>query len=227
MNRGRPGKRDGREGPHRKEGIGNKPQELGVTQPLSTEVETTMNRIMTTLALSFVLAVLIALPGVGYAQEPITHEKDVVVVKATIDAIDHDTRTITLKDKDGKTQTIIAGPEVRRFDELKVGDVVTFRTTEATVYQIRKAGESAQPSVKDEPVIVRTPGAKPGGIKTEQETRTVTIKEVNTKASSVTIMTDDGKITSFKVSDKNLLKGLAAGDKVTITYTKAVAISIE
>lgn len=186
-----------------------------------------MNRLITTLALSGILAVLIALPGIGYAQQPITHEKDVVIVKATIDAIDHDTRTMTLKDKDGKTQTMIAGPEVRRFDELKVGDEVTFRTTEATVFQIRKAGESAQPSVKDAPVIVRTPGAKPGGVKTEQETRTVTIKEVDAKASSVTILTEDGKTTSFKVKDKNLLKGLVAGDKVTITYTKAVAISIE
>lgn len=186
-----------------------------------------MNRIMTTLAVSFTLAALIGLPGVGYAQKPVTHEKDVVIVKATIDAIDHDTRTITLKDKDGKTEILVAGPEMRRFDELKVGDVVTFRTTEATVYQIRKAGESAQPSVKDAPVIVRQPGAKPGGVKTEQETTTVTIKDVDPKTSSVTILTEDGKTTSFKVADKNLLKGLVAGDKVTMTYTKAVAISVE
>jgi len=31
----------------------------------------------------------------------------------------------------------------------------------------------------------------------------------------------------MKVEDSKLLKGLAAGDKAVITYTKAVAISIE
>jgi Cu/Ag efflux protein CusF len=186
-----------------------------------------MSRILTTLTLPAALAMLIALSGVSQAQKPVTHEKDAVVVKATIDAIDHDTRMITLKDKDGNSRDIYAGPEIRRFDELKVGDVVTFHTTESTVYQIRKAGESAQPSVKDASVVVRTPGAKPGATKTEQETKTVTVKAVDTKTSSVTILTDDGKTTSFKVKDKNLLKGLAAGDKVTITYTKAIAISVE
>jgi Cu/Ag efflux protein CusF len=186
-----------------------------------------MKRILTLLALPAALVILIATSGVSQAQAPVTHEKDVVVVKATIEAIDRDTRMITLKDKDGKSQDIYAGPEVRRFDELKVGDVVTFRTTESTVFQIRKAGESAQPSVKDEPVIVRTPGAKPGAMKIEQETKTVTVKEVDKKTSAVTILTEDGRTTSFKVSDKNLLKDLAAGDRVVITYTKGMAISVE
>ena len=186
-----------------------------------------MNRTLTILALPAALAMLIAVSGVSQAQRPVTHEKDAVVIKATINAIDHDTRMITLYDKDGNVRDIYAGPEIRRFDELKVGDVVTFHTTESTVYQIRKAGESAQPSVKDAPVVVRTPGAKPGATKTEQETKTVTVKEVDAKASSVTILTEDGRTTSMKVKDKNILKGLAAGDKVTITYTKAIAISVE
>jgi len=82
-----------------------------------------MKRLITQLALP-VLALLIALPGISFAQEPVKHEKDTVTVKATIDSIDHDTRMVTLKDKDGKVTQIYAGPEVRRFDELKVGDVV-------------------------------------------------------------------------------------------------------
>jgi hypothetical protein len=121
-----------------------------------------MNRVLSPFTLCAALVLLVALPGVALAQKPVTHEKDAVVVKSTITAIDHDARTVTIEDKNGDTRTIDCGPEIRRFDELKVGDVATFRTTEATVYQIRKAGESAQPSVKDAPVIVRTPGAKPG-----------------------------------------------------------------
>ena len=45
-----------------------------------------------------------------------------------------------LKGKDGDTQTIYAGPEVKRFDELKVGDTITFRYYESMAYVIRKPG---------------------------------------------------------------------------------------
>jgi Cu/Ag efflux protein CusF len=186
-----------------------------------------MKRILTTLVLSGALAFLFAAPCISGDQEPVKHEKDAVVVKATIEAIDHDTRMIQFKTKDGESKSVYAGPEVRRFDELKVGDVLTFTTTEAVVYQIRKAGESAQPSVKDEPVLVRTPGAKPAAMKIEQETKTVLIKAVDEKMSSVTIQTEDGKTLSMKVDDKKLLKDLKAGDHVVISYTKAMAISVE
>jgi Cu/Ag efflux protein CusF len=186
-----------------------------------------MKRPITTLALTAVF--LIGLAGVVAAadQKPITHASEPVVVKATIEAIDHDTRMVTLKNKDGETLMIYAGPEVRRFEELKIGDVVTFKTTESVVYQIRKPGEPVPAAGKDEPVIVRTAGAKPGGTKTEQETKTVQVKAVDEKQSAVTITTEDGKTMSFRVEDKKLLKGLKAGDRVVITYTSAVAISIE
>jgi Cu/Ag efflux protein CusF len=186
-----------------------------------------MKRILSTLVLSGALAVLIALPLGSPAQGAITHEKEPVIVKATIESIDHDTRMITFKDKEGKSWVVLAGPEVRRFAELKVGDVVTFHTTESVVYQIRKPGEAAAPSAKDEPAIVRTPGDKPGGTATQQETKVVTVKEVDQKTTAVTIQTEDGKTMSFKVSDSKLLKGLSPGDRVVITYTTAVAISVE
>ena len=99
---------------------------------------------------------------------------------------------------------------------------MTFHTTEATVYQIRKPGEAAAPASKDVAVV-----RQPGATKTEQETKVVTLKDVNQKTGGVTILTEDGKTVSMKVEDSKLLKGLAAGDKVVITYTKAVAISIE
>lgn len=78
-----------------------------------------MKRLFTTFAPPVALAMLIALPGVSLAQEPVKHQKETVTIKATIEAIDHDMRMVTLKEKDGKTRTIYAGSEVRRFDELK------------------------------------------------------------------------------------------------------------
>jgi Cu/Ag efflux protein CusF len=54
-------------------------------------------------------------------------------VTATIQAIDAASRLVTLKFDDGTVDTVVAGPEVRRFNELKVGDKVTFRYHESAV----------------------------------------------------------------------------------------------
>ena len=47
--------------------------------------------------------------------------------KATICAIDYEKRTGTLRLPDGTTETFNAWPEVRNFDQVKVGDQVILR----------------------------------------------------------------------------------------------------
>ena len=44
---------------------------------------------------------------------------------------------------------------------------------------------------------------------------------------SITVLTEDGRTVSFKVEDKNNLKDVKPGDKVEVTYTEAVMISVK
>jgi hypothetical protein len=44
-----------------------------------------------------------------------------------IDFIDYPSRLITLRDSDGNVDIMLCGPEIQRFNALKVGDKVTFR----------------------------------------------------------------------------------------------------
>jgi Cu/Ag efflux protein CusF len=172
------------------------------------------------------LAVLVALPLVAAAQKPVT-QMEAVELKAKIEAIDQTTREITLKDKDGVLETIHCGPEVKRFGELKVGDTVTFRYMESMVYAIRKPGAPSGLAANTDAKITRGQGPKPGGTIAKQETATVTIKAVDPKVPSVTVLTEDGRTVSFKVDDKKNLKDVKAGDKVEITYTEALMISVQ
>jgi hypothetical protein len=173
-----------------------------------------------------VLAVLVVLPLVAWAQKPVT-DTEAVEVTTKIEAIDKTARLITLKDEDGELETIKCGPEVRRFDELKVGDTVTFRYYESIAYAIRKPGQPSGLPTKTGPAVTRSKGARPGGTIAEQETATVTIKAIDPKLPSVTVLTEDGRTVSFKVEDKNNLKDVKVGDKVEITYTEAVMISVK
>jgi Cu/Ag efflux protein CusF len=148
-------------------------------------------------------------------------------VKAKIVALDSTSRLVTLLDDTGESETIYAGPEVKRFDELKVGDTVNFRYYESVVFAIRKPGSPASTAPADAAKVVRSQGAKPGATVSEQQTATVQVKALDPKRSSITVLTEDGRTVSFQVDDPKNLKGVAVGDKVEITYTTAVMITVQ
>jgi Cu/Ag efflux protein CusF len=160
----------------------------------------------------------------AFAQKP-QSQSAAIVETAVIVAIDSTNRLITLKDDTGETDTIYAPPEMQRFNELKVGDKVTFRYYESVVYAIQKPG--ATPPGEGGAAITRGTGPKPGGTIARQLTAVVTVKAIDPKVPSVTITTDDGSVMSFKIEDKKNLEGVKTGDKVQITYTQALAISVE
>jgi Cu/Ag efflux protein CusF len=145
----------------------------------------------------------------------------------TIAAIDATNRVVTLKGKDDRVELVYAGPEVKRFDELKVGDKVNVRYHESVVFQIQKPGAAPPPAINEEPTLTRTPGPNPGGTISQQETATVTVITIDPKAESITLKMPNGSISSFEVKDKKNLKGLKAGDRVQVTYTRALAVSVE
>lgn len=172
-----------------------------------------------------ICAAVLLCTAVAGAQKTVTQGAEVSET-VTIEAIDYKARLVTLKDSEGTSETVYAGPEIQRFDALKVGDKVTFRYYESVVYQIRKPGtQAAKPS--ETAGIVRSEGAKPGGTVSQQKTATVTVDAVDMTVPSVSIRTDDGRKMSFRVDNKKNLEGVKAGDRVEITYTQALAISVK
>jgi len=173
------------------------------------------------------IAVLVtsSLSIVGVSAQKAVTQGDAISETFAIDAIDYSSRLVTLRDSEGMTESIVCGPEVERFSALKVGDKVTFRYYESMVYAIRKPGDPVAAS-KDAAAVVRSPGDRPGGTMSQQATATVTVNAIDVKVPSVTITTADGRKMSFKVDDPKNLQGVKVGDRVEITYTQALAISV-
>ncbi len=170
--------------------------------------------------------VLSVLPVTALAQKAVS-QSDVVELTAEITAIDHDARLVTLEDDEGNVESLYAGPEVKRFSELKVGDKVTFRYYESLVSQIRKAGDAAPARGTGAPTLVRGTGPKPSGTLSQQLSATVTVKAIDPNVPSMTVTLEDGRTMSFKMEDKKNLEGVKVGDKVDITYTAAVMITVK
>ena len=171
-------------------------------------------------------AFLLALPLYAGEAKPIS-KGDAIVVKTTIEAIDHVARTVTLMDRHGNFETVHAGPEIQRFDELKVGDKVTFTYSESVAIRIRKPGDPSPGASTGEPVIAQGSSARPSGSKTRQMTAEVTIQEVDAKEKSITFAGQDGRRVSLRVEDRKMLENLHPGDKVEVTYTTALLINVE
>lgn len=145
-------------------------------------------------------------------------------VTATIQAIDPATRTVTLKGKEGDVVSIVCGPEIQRFNELKPGDTVTFQYHEAVVFSISAPG-STPPAAGT--AVVRSAGEKPAGVVARRETAVVTVLAIDPKVPSVTIQKADGNKMSFKVEDPKNIEGVKVGDKVQIVFAQALAVSVK
>ncbi len=180
---------------------------------------------MTRLMHAAAIAALLISPSVALAQKPVSLA-EVTTATFTIEAIDHGARIVTLKDKDGNYDEVVCGPEVQRFDALKVGDKVTFRYHESLVSAIHKVAPGAPAKAPAAGGVTRIPGDKPGGTISQQMTVIVTIAAIDAKTPAVTITNDKGQKMSFKVENAKNLEGYKVGDKVEITYTQALAVSV-
>jgi Cu/Ag efflux protein CusF len=175
----------------------------------------------------FLMFIVVACLGVAIAsaQQPIEQAGNVSKT-ATITAIDHTNRVVTLKDDQGNVEDITCGPEVKRFDELKVGDMVTFSYHAAVVYQIAKPG-AASASAPDDVSAVRGQGPKPSGAYTRQQKVTVTVEAIDPAIPSITVRAPNGNKMSAQVKDKKNIEGVKVGDKIDITYTQAMMVTVE
>ena len=175
-------------------------------------------------AIALVAIFLFAIATAG-AQKPVT-QGAAVTETFVIDAIDYTTRLVTLRDSEGITQTIECGPGVERFNALKVGDKVTFRYYESVVYAIKRPGAGPEKPAENFGVV-RTPGATPGGTISKQMNAVVTVNAIDLKVPAITVTSADGRKMSFKLENPKNAEGVKPGDKVEITYTQALAVSVE
>ena len=171
-----------------------------------------------------VAGLMLAAAPAALAQKPIV-KTQTVTKTVTIEAIEPTHRMITFKDEQGAMDTVQAGPAITRFDELKVGDKVTFRYYESIVYQLKKEGASG--ADKGEVALSHGTGQARGGTLAQQITVTVTVVSVDPNVPSITVKTQSGDVVTRKIEDKKNLEGVAPGDRIVITYTQALLAAVE
>lgn len=151
---------------------------------------------------------------------------DIITLKATVVAIDLKNRIVTLKDSDGDVQDFAVGKEAVNLPQVKPGDIVTVKFVEAVAVEVIKPGSAA--AAGQQTTIARAkPGEMPGGVMTRTVSTTAAVKAVDKKAGTISVVGPSGKTVKVKVLDPSNLDLVKAGDELLITYTDAIAISVE
>jgi Cu/Ag efflux protein CusF len=146
---------------------------------------------------------------------------------AKVKALDLKTRRVTLQRPDGSLIKFRAGDEVRNLAQVKVGDEVNVTYYESLAYEVKKPGAAAPGASVTEGLERAKLGEKPGGAAGRVTTITATIAAIDKAAGTVTLRGPDGEDTTIKARNPDNLNRVSVGDLVDITYTEALAISVE
>jgi hypothetical protein len=92
---------------------------------------------------------------------------------------------------------------------------------------VKKPGDATVGTAVAEGAGRAQPGDKPGAAAVRATTVTATISAIDKKAMTVTLVGPDGDATTIKARDPQKLDRVAVGDLVEITYTEALAVSVE
>lgn len=158
----------------------------------------------------------------------------VVSAAGTVTSIDRINRLVAMKGHDGRMVSLLVGPNIRNFENLKVGDEVTVRFTEAYALAIAK-GEKDDESkigelrtkVEAESAKQAAPGGKPGLATMEQTTMVANVFEIDRERGILTLRGTDGVPVDIKVPDRQALSQINPNDQVVIGYRRGSVVAIE
>jgi hypothetical protein len=147
-------------------------------------------------------------------------------IVATVSDIDKSSRKITVTGTDGTKATFKAGPDVRNFDQLHVGDKVNATVAERVVVFVR-SGNTVPSSEQTTAVAVAPKGAKPGVVAVDAQEVVATVKSIDTAARKATLQFSDGETRTVAVRPDVDLQKYKVGDSVVIRITTALAVTVE
>jgi len=146
-----------------------------------------------------------------------------------VEALDAPSRMITLKSPAGKSGTFHAGDQVRRFDEIRVGDTLVAQYSVGVLAEMREptAEEKATPKMVEETTSRAPSSAPPAGALTRTLRVVTTVDAVDPQANTITLKGPQGNTMTAIVDDPSALNGVSVGKHVVATFREQLVVAIE
>jgi len=140
----------------------------------------------------------------------------------TVVSVNKKARTVVIRGPRGGTEELNVPEDAQNFDRIKQGDVFRIRYTEAVAVSLDK-GEPARGDKKER--VMAKKGANPGGVAMRTQYVSGRIDAIDTKTRYVALRGPKQTL-SLKVADDVNLDALKVGERITVTYTQALAIEM-
>lgn len=181
----------------------------------------------------FVVAQLLAATAVMAGTEEAKLERpsfaasQTMTVSAIVEAINYETRVVTLRKADDEAITFTASDEVRNLDQVNIGDVLVAEYMESvTIDVIADDGQGAEAAAAA--VLARTEKGEMPGVAAMDTTVVVsTVEEINLETNTFKLKGPDGVVTEYLARNPGNLKRAMVGDLVVTTVTGALAMVVE
>jgi hypothetical protein len=152
---------------------------------------------------------------------------EAATMSAQVVGLDKATRTVTLKGPKGNVVDVVAGDEVKNFDQIKLGDFVVARYVQALTLELRKTKVKAGEPTVTEGAMRAKPGERPAGAVGREVTAIADVIGVDPKKSTITLKGPRGNVVTLNVLNPDQFKVVKKGDQIEVTYTEALALSVE
>ena len=181
-----------------------------------------------TAVVAMFLASAVAFANDEMAQEkPSMYSSESIMVTAVVEAINHETREVTLRKNSGEVITFTASDEARNLGQVDVGDIVSANYTQSVSIEVME-DDGKGPRVGELAVMDRTDeGKMPGGGVINATVVVASVVDINVEANTFKLLGPDGNVNEYTARNPENLKRASVGDLVVITIAESMAISVE
>ena len=170
--------------------------------------------------------------AVSVMAAPNTPENDGVIAAIGAEArftvvsvnTDPNAHSIVLADKDGKTETLKLGPEVKNFSQIQAGDNVVVVNTAQVALFYDKVGQVPGMG-RSEMVFTKPQGSKPGLLVVEQRFVTLQITAVDATNKTITVTLPDNTTKTVTTPNVDFSK-VKVGNDVIVLFANERSIVV-
>ncbi|MCZ8148311.1 MAG: hypothetical protein O9325_10755 [Roseomonas sp.] len=172
------------------------------------------------------LAAAFFAPGLAAAQPAVVTAS--AERSAIVDRVNAQERAVLLRGQAGTLATLILGPQVRNFAQIRPGDrVVTTMTDAIAVSLARPDGRGPVGSAE---ALVRAPeGARPGDGYTDAQRMRVRIEGIDLGRNSVAYVDPAGTRREVRVQTpemRRFMRTLRPGDEVDVIFIESISVRV-
>jgi hypothetical protein len=161
------------------------------------------------------------------AEKPSISATETVQLSAVVEAIDLETRQVTLRGPEGNSRTITVREDARNLDQVNPGDTVNVEYMQNLTIEVF-ANDGMKPGAGSLSAVQRAKeGEMPGMAAMDTSIVTATVEAIDIEANTFKLKWPEGVVNEYVARDPENLKKAAVGDLVVVTYTEAIAIVVE